>query len=419
MGACSFMKVDYINIAIPFFFLLIGIEIVFSLARKKGFYRLNDSINDLSLGIGEQVTEVFIRAMFLAVYVYLYTNYRVLEISLNSAVAWVICFIAVDFCYYWFHRLSHEVSIIWGSHVPHHQSEEYNLTVALRQGTFERCFSTLFYFPLAVIGFPPVLYLVNVQLNTIYQFWVHTRAIGKLGFLEKIFNTPSHHRVHHGKNPIYIDRNFGGVFIIWDKIFGSFQEEQEEVVFGTVKPLNSWNPIWANIEFWYGLSKRAMQAPRLKDKFIIWFKGPGWDPANPDVPLPIPEVQAATFKRYNPEIPLGLSLYALFQFIPSTFIVTVFLKQADNLMLSEKVGFVLLTLFTLLNLGAIFELKKWVLPAEIIRMLIIFSIIIQLGFLIIPVKIALSLFTVILLAWFLNFRSLFAGTPASKVIEAI
>jgi alkylglycerol monooxygenase len=414
------MKIDFINIAIPFFFLLIGIEVAFNFIRKKGFYRLNDSINDLSLGISEQLIEVFLKVLFFGAYLYLYANYHIFEISVNSLIGWALCFVAVDFCYYWFHRMSHEVSIIWGSHVPHHTSEEYNLTVALRQGTFERCFSTLFFLPLAIVGFHPVLYLANTQLNTIYQFWVHTRAIDKLGFLEKIFNTPSHHRVHHGKNPIYIDRNYGGVFIFWDKLFGSFQEEQEEVVFGTVSPLNSWNPVWANLHFWQYLIIKSYRTPKFSDKVKIWFKGPGWDPANPDAPDIIPEVQANNYKKYNPVIPLGLSIYTLVQFIPTTIIATIFLKNADNLLLIEKIGFVALTLFTLVSLGAIFDLKKWVLPAEIVRLFILISVFMANNGLILPVKVVLTGITIILLFWFLRYRSLFMkSTETNKVIEAV
>jgi len=149
------------------------------------------------------------------------------------------------------------MNVGWATHIAHHQSEEYNLSVALRQGVFQGFFFNFFYLPLAFLGFPPVVYIVCSQINTIYQFWIHTRTVGKLGFLERFMHTPSHHRVHHGRDAKYIDRNHAGVFIIWDKMFGTFQEEEEEPNYGLVSPLQSWNPVWGQVHYFAKLARRS------------------------------------------------------------------------------------------------------------------------------------------------------------------
>jgi alkylglycerol monooxygenase len=205
------MKVDYIALSIPIFFILIGIELVYSYVKKVQYYRLNDSISNLSQGIGQQLIGIFMKTILFFGYTYLYEHARIFDIPTNIFI-WVILFLGVDFLYYWFHRMSHQVNALWAAHVVHHQSEEYNYTVALRQSWFQSWFSWIFYLPLAIIGFDPMLFLTLVAFNTLYQFWIHTKMIGQLGWLEYIINTPSHHRVHHGSNPKYIDKNHGGNF---------------------------------------------------------------------------------------------------------------------------------------------------------------------------------------------------------------
>ncbi|MCA9684087.1 MAG: sterol desaturase family protein, partial [Myxococcales bacterium] len=185
---------------------------------------------------------------------------------------WVFALIALDFLYYWFHRWSHEVNFLWASHIVHHQSEEYNLTVALRQSAFQGLFSIWLYLPLALVGVPPLVYVFSSQINTIYQFWIHTRLVKRMGPLEWVLNTPSHHRVHHGADPLYLDRNYAGMLIVWDRWFGSFQEEREEPTYGTTKPLAHWNPLWANFDYWATLIREARSMPRLRDRLQIWFR---------------------------------------------------------------------------------------------------------------------------------------------------
>lgn len=360
------MKVELIAKAVPFFFTLIGIEILLNFITKKNYYRLNDSINDLSCGISQQVFEIFGKILVIGAYIFIYSKFALFNIPLDSPIAWVLCFILVDLGYYWFHRASHEISFIWGSHIPHHQSEEYNLTVALRQGTFENVFSSFFYLPLALIGFNPIMFISCHQIDTIYQFWVHTRFVNRIGFLEMILNTPSHHRVHHGKNPIYIDKNYGGFFIIWDKIFGTYQEETEEVVYGTVVPLSSFNPIWANIHYWIELFKKSANSKGF-NKLKVFFRKPGWNPESKDYAYEIPYVSADTYQKYDPKTPLWVNIYVLLQFIPITTIATYFLDHNFRFNNSEKFIITFFIFLGLINLGALLENKKWAYISEIMR----------------------------------------------------
>ncbi|MEK7433170.1 MAG: sterol desaturase family protein, partial [Cyanobacteriota bacterium] len=269
------MNVNYIEFAVPFFFLFIAFEIIFSLITKKKLYRLNDAITSLSCGVTEQVIESFLKTIGLAMYLYCYENFKITEINTNSIFNWIICFFIVDLAYYIFHKSSHSINFIWATHIVHHQSEEYNLSTALRQSSFQNTISAFFFLPIAVMGFSVYMFLVCYQINLIYQFFVHTKTIKKMGFIEKFMNTPSHHRVHHAKNDIYIDKNFAGVFIIWDKMFNTFEEEIEEPTYGIVSPVKNFNPLWLNLSYWKDLIVFSIKTPKIKDKILIWFKGPG------------------------------------------------------------------------------------------------------------------------------------------------
>jgi alkylglycerol monooxygenase len=306
----------YIIYAIPVFFLLIGVELLVARLHKKEVYRLNDAIANISCGVAQQVFGVLIKGLLLIGYLYLHENHRLADLLPSQWWVWVICFIGVDFFYYWFHRYAHEISFMWGGHIVHHQSEEYNLSVALRQGAFQGFTSWVFYLPLALIGFHPFVFLVVSQFQTLYQFWIHTRLIGKMWKpFEFIFNTPSHHRVHHGVNPQYIDKNHGGTLIIWDRMFGTFQAEEEEVVYGITKPLKSWNPIWANFDYFYDLGRLMIRCQNFPDVFRAIVKGPGWRPAYLGGPQKPPPVTVKTFHKFDTVIPRGLRRYVLLQYV--------------------------------------------------------------------------------------------------------
>ncbi len=359
---------NLIEMAIPVFFILIGVELVVSYLQRKANYRFNDTINDLSLGMTAQVGGAFLKSIVFVGYLYVYREHRLFDLSMGSVTPWIACLLMYDLMYYWAHRASHEINIMWGSHIPHHQSEEYNLSVALRQGVFQGCFFWLFYLPLALIGFPPVMFITMASVDTLYQFWIHTRTVGKLGPLEWFMNTPSHHRVHHAKNPKYIDKNHGGVLIVWDRLFGTFKEEEEEPVYGTATPLRSWNPVWANIHYWIELARLTWQAPRWRDKILVWFMKPAWRPRGLER-TGIPAYLAREFyRKYDPKICIGLSLYNFVQFVPAFIIAMTFLKKEEYMTVTERVGVAGLVIMTLVCIGGIFESKRWALLLETARL---------------------------------------------------
>ena len=235
---------------------------------------------------------------------------------MDSAWQWVAAFVAYDFCYYWKHRFGHEWRIMWASHIAHHQSEEFNLSTALRQ-TGTDYIGFVFYIPLYLAGVPAAAVITVGSLNLIYQFWVHTEHIRRLGPLEWIFVTPSNHRVHHARNPEYIDRNYGGVFILWDRLFGTFQDERTDVpcVYGITTGLKSWNPLWANLHFWSDTAKLAWRTRSWGDKLRIWFKPPGWYPADLD---PHKKVDP-NYPKFDPPASRYVRVYTFAQYWVLTF----------------------------------------------------------------------------------------------------
>jgi alkylglycerol monooxygenase len=358
-----------IQLAIPAFFLLIGVELVVARLLERDVYRLSDSVNDLSCGILQQVAEVFLKTALFAGYAAIFASHRLFEIPATGAWAWAACFLGVDFLYYWFHRSSHEVGAGWAAHVVHHQSEEYNLSVALRQGALQPAFSWVFYLPLALLGFPPAMFLVVSSFNTLYQFWIHTRLIGRLGPLEWVLNTPSHHRVHHGRNPKYIDRNHGGTLIVWDRLFGTFGEEQDEPVYGITKPLASWNPVWANLHQWSEMWEVARRARRPLDKLRILWKPPGWRPEELGGPVSPGEVDRAAFVKYDVPVPRGVAFYVLAHFVAVIAGAVAFLYGSGRLGLLARSAGALAVAWSLACLGGLLGRRPWAAGLEASRLL--------------------------------------------------
>lgn len=362
------MDARYIALAVPFFLLLIGIELAVNRRQGDLRYSFHDTVTSMGCGIGQQVLGLFMLAVRVGGYALVYEHLRVATLSPRSPLAWVVLLFALDLGYYAYHRASHRVAFFWATHIVHHQSEEYNLSTALRQSWFTGFTSWLFYLPLAVVGFPPVMYVAMLTLNTLYQFWIHTRAVGRLGFLESFLNTPSHHRVHHGVNPKYIDRNYAGVFIIWDRLFGTFRAEEEEPVYGTVKPLNSFNPVWANVEHFVELWDRARRTRRIRDKLLVWVMPPEWRPADLGGPVTVPEVSRASRARYAIEAPRGLDLYALVSFALAIAGATALLWFADAIALGPRAALAAIFIAGLASSGGLFEAKAWAVPLEWARL---------------------------------------------------
>ncbi|ANY89996.1 Fatty acid hydroxylase superfamily protein [Pseudomonas putida] len=361
---------DLILLAVPFFFVLIAVELVADRVRGQRNYRLADAINSLSTGVLSTSTGLLTKGVGLVSYALAWEYLAFSRLPGDVWWTWLLAFVLYDLCYYWLHRLGHERNILWAAHSVHHQSEEYNLTTALRQTSSGFIFSWIFYLPLALIGVPPLVFITVASLNLLYQFWVHTRHIPKLGWLEWVFITPSNHRVHHAQNPLYLDRNYGGVFILWDRLFGTFQEEdaREPVVFGVTTPLASWNPLWANLQFYAQLWDDARHTHSLWDKLRIWFMPTGWRPADVAARYPQAKPDLARFSKF--EIPLGrgLQVYVVAQFAVYVALGSYLMQVAGQVSAAALVLGWTVMAFGLFVLGAALENRPWARRLELARL---------------------------------------------------
>lgn len=367
------MKTNYIALSIPIFFILIGVELAYTFYKKLKYYRLNDSIANLNQGVGSQLVGLFMKTLFFLGYMYIFEHLRLFTLP-NTIWTWLILFFGVDFFYYWFHRMSHQVNALWAAHIVHHQSEEYNLTVALRQSWFQGWFSWVFYLPLAFLGFDPIMFLTVSAFNTLYQFWIHTRLIKNMGFLEHFLNTPAHHRVHHGSNPKYIDKNHAGTLIIWDKLFGTFQKEEEEVYYGITSPLKSWNPVWANVHYWQELIQTAKKSDNVADKIRVFTKPPGWFPEKLGGYQAAPEIDVANYRKFHTEIVFAVQIYAILLFLGTLLLGSYQLFLFNKFTLTVNLLLASFTLFSMINCGALLEKRSWFLVAETVRLLLGFGL---------------------------------------------
>jgi sterol desaturase/sphingolipid hydroxylase (fatty acid hydroxylase superfamily) len=263
--------------AIPFFVLLLSIEAWFSYKEHKQLYETKDTWSSLALGIGNVLTGFITKALIFALFSLLY-KYRIFTLDDTQWWFWVLLFFADDFSYYWFHRVSHNVNWFWASHVVHHSSERYNLAAALRQTwTGNATGAFLFWAWMPLMGFHPLWVLLMQQISLIYQFWIHTETITRMPrWFEFIFNTPSHHRVHHGSDLKYLDKNHGGILIIWDRIFGSFQPERERPVYGLTNNIGSFNPFIVAFKTWGELFRKAWSSGSIKTGINYFLQPPGW-----------------------------------------------------------------------------------------------------------------------------------------------
>lgn len=266
--------------AVPVFVLSMLVEFFASRKKNKEWFRPNDTMSNLACGLISQLTGLLFAVGSVLAYTFVYDHFRLFSLSPSHWTTWALSLILVDFIYYWWHRFSHIINILWASHIVHHQSEEYNLTVALRQAAFGSLFSWVVYAPFGVLGIPVEIFFFGIAVNLVLGFFPHTRFTRRIPIVDYVVNTPSHHRVHHGTNRQYLDKNFGGVLIIWDRMFGTFEPEVEAVRYGIVKPLNSFNPLWANFHCWWDLVQESKSLSRRSDRIKLWFMNPGWKPGD-------------------------------------------------------------------------------------------------------------------------------------------
>jgi sterol desaturase/sphingolipid hydroxylase (fatty acid hydroxylase superfamily) len=359
------MDVSPVAYAVPVFFVLIGVEYLVARTRGMRAFGFHDAITDISCGIGSIVIGAGFKAIGLLGYTFVFTQVAIWESDASSVAWWVAAFVLVDFMYYWFHRAGHRVNLIWAGHVVHHQSEEYNLAVALRQSWYIPLVEWIFHLPLAVIGIGPVMWVTANTFNTLYQFWIHTETVRSIGPFEHVLNTPSHHRVHHGTNPEYIDRNYGGILIIWDKLFGTFEPERKPVVYGTVTPLRSWNPLWANVVYWQKIGQSLAAFRGLGSKLRVLFGPPGW---TPDGVPPVPEVSREAQTKFETVTPTSLDVYVALQYVVAIVGTTAFMVVQTMWDIPRLIVLASVIVAGIIAWGGLFEGRKWGVALEATRL---------------------------------------------------
>jgi sterol desaturase/sphingolipid hydroxylase (fatty acid hydroxylase superfamily)/uncharacterized membrane protein YhhN len=358
--------------ATPVFLALIAIEFAWGWARKRNTYRLGDAINSISLGMLSEITKVFTRLLRVGIYGAVYSTVSMVPIEQarefwTSWYGWLLALLFYDFCYYWLHRAGHECAIFWAAHVVHHQSQDYNLSTALRQTSSGALLGWVFYLPMAVAGVPPLVFGVVALIDLLYQFWVHTEHVPKLGWFDRWFCSPSNHRVHHAVNDGYLDRNYGGVLIVWDRLFGSFKEEGEKCVYGTRTPLNSWDPLWSNADVYWSLAKDCWHARSWLDKLRVWFKPPGWRPADVAARFPKPPFDVGKMERYHPPVSRAAAWFGAIQFVLLLVGVAVFLWYADGMPLAQSAVWLAALAAGLWAVGAVMQGRLTILEALLVE----------------------------------------------------
>ena len=361
------MNPNYILWAIPFFLLTIAGELLHNYLKRSGKdFNFEDSITNLNTGIGSQAVGALGKAGLLMGYSWLAQNFAIFHFDF-SIWSFLACLVVFDYIYYWAHRWGHEWNIFWGAHIVHHQSEEYNLTVALRQSWFHNIIAFPLFLPIPFLGFDTMTFAAAAGFVTLYQYWFHTKSIKRMPkWFELIFNSPAHHRVHHAINPQYIDHNYAAVFILWDRLHGTFIDEEEEAVYGITKPLQSWNPIWANFHFYVEMWEGSKRLKSVKDKLKLIFKGPEYLGR---LLGQATEVEPKAMKKFRTETPLNLKVYVAIQFLLLTYFLTAYMGEFDSLTLFYQIAFFFLICLSTLSVGAILENKSWFYIVEIARYL--------------------------------------------------
>ncbi len=359
--------------AIPVFFLLMAIEIAVARMRGRSAYRVADAINSVGLGTMSQVLNVFARLLSFGVYLWVYEQVRLFELSQTSIAVWLGALLAYDFLYYWHHRLGHEVNILWAAHVVHHQSEDFNLSTALRQTGSGFLLGWVFYWPMALLGVPPLVFASVALIDLLYQYWIHTEQIGRLGWFDRVFASPSNHRVHHGVNDRYVDKNYGGILILWDRLFGTFEEEHDDdpVVYGTRSPLRSWDPIRANVDTYIDLARDSWRARRWPDKLRVWIARPGWRPEDVAQRYPKPAFAIESVRKFETSLSPFAKGYCLLQFVLIVAGGTHFLAIVKTLDTNQSALYGIFVIGSLWILGGLLEARPLFRWLEALRLLLV------------------------------------------------
>jgi len=343
------------------------------IAHRRGVatYNIPDAITSLNFGILSQLSDVFVRVFTFGIYIWVFDNLRIHTFSADSLWLWVFALIAYDFIYYWVHRCGHEINLMWSAHQVHHSSEYFNLSTALRQTSTGAFASFPFYLPMALLGVPPIVFGTVALIDLLYQYWVHTELVRKLGWVDRVFVTPSNHRVHHGQNEYCTDRNYGGIFIIWDRLFGTFAEERENepAVYGIRKPLASYNPVWGNLNVYADVIQKSLNAGSPFTAIKIWFDSPGGRGAT------LPHLDPKSVKKFSMDASQAVQRYAVAQYALLAAVVTYFLAVAPTLSVRDRVIWAIAITLSAMSLGWLLEGRRFARHVEIVRLLTLGAVI--------------------------------------------
>lgn len=361
-------KLNLLAFIIPLFLILMLLEYWYSLKKQKRFYSFDESISNLNVGIVERMCDMFSVSLFYFFFVWVYQNFAIFQIEANLW-TWIILFLFTDFLWYWYHRYSHEINLLWAAHVVHHQSEDYNFTVAARITIFQAVFRSLFWAFIPLLGFPPFMMTAILLVHGVYPFFSHTQTVGNLGVLERIFVTPSHHRVHHSSNEIYLDKNYGDILIIWDRLFGAFIPEQKEepCVYGLTKPIHRYTFLWQHFHYLFEIGLSFKRAQGFKNKMRTIFGRP--DDIQPEIRT---ELEQKIFAGIKPQVhEQRLSRYIFFQSMLTMILLFFFLLYGNYQQLIQLVVGGVFILCSVICIGGLLEHEGWVFPLEMFRLFLL------------------------------------------------
>ena len=356
--------------AIPVFTASILLEIVVARWKRVPTYDIPDALTSLHFGTLSQTIGAFVKVLGFGLYVAVYERWHAMELPGNAWWVWLAALVVYDLIYYWIHRFGHEVNCLWAAHQVHHSSEYYNLSTALRQSSTGAVVGWPFYLVMAVAGVPPLVFGVVALIDLLYQYWVHTELVRKLGWFDRVFVSPSNHRVHHGQNDYCIDRNYGGIFIVWDRLFGTFQEERDDepVVYGIRKPLRSYNAVWGNLHVWKELFANSWQALRrgkLGDALAVFFAPPaGWGQH-------VEHLDPTSVRRFDKGAPRTVRRYALVQYGLLSLYATHFIAVAPQLPLGTRALYACVIAAATVSAGWLMEGRKFAPAVEALRLVLL------------------------------------------------
>lgn len=363
-------ELDLVNIyswITPIVVVLILMEVLYCYFQKKQFIRFQDAIANLGTGIGNQCVNLLVAFVVVKVFGALH-EHRIMTIPTTIS-SFIVLLVLFDFLFYWYHRHNHTINILWAAHMPHHTSEEFNMFVAVRASITQRIFSFTYLWPLTLLGFTPEAIYAASAVQLLIAFWHHTRIIGKMKWFEEIFNSPSHHRVHHAINEKYLDKNFGEIFIVWDKMFGTFVEEKEEPVYGALTQVNSWNPNKIYFQYWSYLWEDAKNTKSWWDKIRLWFMPLGWRPQDRREHTR-KRVNETNLIKFDTLLKSGTKNYLMFCSVMTLILMSITINLKLPLEASDRIILSGLVWMSITNWGGLLENKMWAIRTDFVYIIL-------------------------------------------------